>query len=162
PGTVGADVRTARLAVVLGGDVLQQRADRLVPLGRATGHDRGPVQRALLTAGDAHPEEVQALLPQCGLPPAGVLVVRVPAVHHDVARLEQLGQGVDGGVSALPGLHHDHHPARTLQAGDEVGELGGRHEALVTVGSHQLLGAGRGAVVHRHRVAVVGEVAGQV
>ena len=67
------------LAVDLGRDVLEQRSERVVGLRRAAGHDRGPVQRALLAAGDAHPDEVQALAPQRLLAAPGVEEVRVAA-----------------------------------------------------------------------------------
>ena len=73
PGAVGADVRAARRAVDVRGDLLQDRAERLVRLRRPARHDRRPVQRALLAAGDPAPDEVDALLLQRGLPAAGVL-----------------------------------------------------------------------------------------
>ena len=52
-GAVGADVRAARHAVDLGRDLLEDRAERLVGLLGAAGHDRRAEQRALLAAGDA-------------------------------------------------------------------------------------------------------------
>src|SRR6478752_3098345 len=48
PGTVGADVGAARRAVDVRRDLLQDRAERLVRLGRTTRHDGRAVQRALL------------------------------------------------------------------------------------------------------------------
>src|SRR5690606_7482551 len=57
---VGADVRDARLALGDGRDRAQDRAERLPRLGAAAGHDRRAAQRALLAAGDAGPDEVDA------------------------------------------------------------------------------------------------------
>ncbi len=59
-GAVGADVGHARLALGDRGDRAQDRPERLPRLGRAAGHDRGSVERALLAAGDAGADEVDA------------------------------------------------------------------------------------------------------
>ena len=59
-GAVGADVGDARLAVGDRGDRREDRAERLVGLRGAAGHDRRAVERALLAAGDAGADEVDA------------------------------------------------------------------------------------------------------
>jgi hypothetical protein len=129
----------------------------------AADHDRGPVQGALLAAGDTHADEVQALLGQRLLTAAGVPVVRVAGVHHDVALVEQRHQLVDDRVG--PGARLDHHDdrARPPDGGDEALDALAADE--VTLVAELLEQAGhprRGPVVHRDRVPVPGDVAGQV
>ena len=134
-------------------------------LGRAAGHDARPVQRALLAAGDAGADEVQALLAQRLLAAAGVGEVRVAAVDDDVARLEQRRR-------ARRSPRRWPSPAFTMMMtargrssdGDEVLERLGRRRSrprrrTPRPGSVRPRG---GPVVHRDRVAVPGEVAGQV
>ena len=91
-GAVGADVGHARLALGDRGDGLEDRAERLPRLGGAAGHDRRAVQRALLAAGDAGADEVDAGLAHRLLAADGVGEERVAAVDDDVARLEDLGE----------------------------------------------------------------------
>ena len=79
-----------------------------------------PVQRALLAAGHAAADEVQAALAQRGLAAAGVGEVRVAAVDDDVALVQQRDQLVDHRVGGLARLDHDDDRARPLQRGDEV------------------------------------------
>ena len=86
-GAVGADPGAAGLAVDVGGDLFQQRAEGVVGLLRAAGHDRGAVEGTLLAAGDADADEVQVLLGERGFAAAGVLIVGVAGVDDDVARL---------------------------------------------------------------------------
>ena len=118
-GTVGADVGAARHAVDVCGDLLEQRAQRLVGLGRAAGHDRRAVERALLAAGDAGADEVQTTLADGLLAADGVGVERVAAVDDDVAFLHRVGEFVDDGVGGVAGLDHDQHAPRLLQRGEE-------------------------------------------
>ena len=162
-GAVGPDVGAARHAVDVRGDLLEQRAQRLVGLGRAAGHDRRAVERALLAAGDAGADEVQAALADRLLAADGVGVERVAAVDDDVAFLHRVGELVDDRVGGVAGLDHDQHPARLLQRGKEFRDGLAAHElALGTVLVEQRVGLGDRAVVQRHGVAVVGEVAGDV
>ena len=163
PDAVGADVGAARHAVDVRGDLLQQRAERLVGLGRTAGHDRRAVERALLAAGDARADEVQAALAHRLLAADGVGVERVAAVDDDVAFLHRVGELVDDGVGRVAGLDHDQHPARLLQRGKEFRDGLAAHEvALRAVLGEQRVGLGDRPVVQRHGVAVVGEVAGDV
>ena len=163
PGAVGADVGAARHAVDVRGDLLEQRAERLVGLGRAAGHDRRALQRALLAAGDAGADEVQPALADRLLAADGVGVERVAAVDDDVAFFHRVGELVDHGVGRIAGLDHDDHPARLLQCGKEFGDrLAADEVALRAVLLQQRIGLGDRAVVQRHGVAVVGEVAGEV
>ena len=118
-GTVLADVGAAWRAVDMGGDLLQDRAERLVGQCGTARHDRRPVQRAFLAAGDAAADEVDALDLRGRLPPDGVLELGVAAVDQDVAGLQQLGELVDDRIGRAAGLDHDD---------DLAGHLEGRHE----------------------------------
>ena len=164
PGAVGADVGAAGHAVDVRGDLLEQRAERLVGLGRAARHDRRAVERALLAAGDAGADEVQAALADRLLAADGVGVERVAAVDDDVAFFHGVGELVDDGVGRVAGLDHDDHPPRLLQRGKEFRDASPTaHEvALGTVLLEQRVGLGDRPVVQRDGVAVVGEVAGEV
>lgn len=75
PGAVGPDVGATRLTIGVGGDPLQDGAQRLVGLRGASRHDRGPLQRTDLTARDARPDEVETEVTQALLASAGVLEV---------------------------------------------------------------------------------------
>ncbi len=115
PGAVGADVGAARHAVDVRGDLLQQRAQRLVRLGGTARHDRRAVQCALLAAGDAGADEVQAAFADRLFAADGVGVERVAAVDDDVAVFHRVGELVDDGVGRVTRLDHDDHPPRLLQ-----------------------------------------------
>ncbi len=163
PRAVRADVRTARLPVDLRRNALQQRAERLVGLGRAARHDARAVQRALLATGDAAAHEVQPALLERGLAAPGVLEVGVAAVHDHVAGLQQLGELVDHRVRRGARLDHDHQSAGPLQRGHELPRrLGGNEIPLVAELLDQRPRLGGGAVVHGNGVPVPGEIAGKV
>ena len=163
PGAVGADVGAAWHAVDVRGDLLEQRAERLVGLGRAAGHDRRAVERALFAAGDAGADEVQATIADRLLAADGVGVERVAAVDDDVAFLHRVGELVDDGVGRVARLDHDQHAPRLLQRGEEFRDRLAAHEvALRTVLGQQRVGLGDRPVVQRHGVAVAGEVARDV
>src|SRR3546814_1036578 len=57
-GAVVADMGHARLSLGDGGDRCQDRTERRPRLIRPAGHQRRAQQRALLAAGDSHPDEV--------------------------------------------------------------------------------------------------------
>ena len=128
PGTVGTHIRTARRAVDLSRDVLQQRPQRLIRLRRTTGHDRRSVQRSFLTTRHPRPDEVQPLRLQILLPPDRVREVRVAGIDDDVAGLQQRDQLLDHRIRPRARLDHDQHPPRTLQRRHEVRHRLARHE----------------------------------
>lgn len=162
-GAVGADVGGAGFTVDLGADALEHRAEDGVRLRRAAGHDARPVEGALLAAGDARADEVQAAFAQRGLAAAGVGEVGVAAVDDHVAVLEERGELVDDGVGGSARLHHDHEAAGAGERGHELlGRLGRDEGALVAELVHQRAGAAGGAVVDGDGVTVPGEVTGQV
>ena len=119
-GTVLSDPITARLAVDLGGRGLEDGLDVRPGGRRTTGHERGTITSALLTAGNTGTNEEEAL----GLELLGatdrVRVVRVTAVNDDVTllevRQELLNEGIDGRTS----LDEKDDLARTLQLGAEL------------------------------------------
>ena len=76
----------------------QDRAEGHPGLVGAAGHDRRAVQRALLAAGDAGADEVDAGLAHRLLAADRVGEEGVAAVDDDVARLEDLDERVDHGV----------------------------------------------------------------
>ena len=99
-GTVVADVRDTGLALGDRGDRLEDRAEGDPRLVRTAGHDRRAEQCALLAAGDAGADEVDAGLADGLLAADRVGEVGVAAVDDDVARLEDLDERVDHGVGA--------------------------------------------------------------
>jgi hypothetical protein len=106
---------------------------------------------------------VQTALSHRLLASDGVGVEGVASVDDDVAWLHGVGEFVDHRVGGFTGLHHDQHPARLLQRGEELVDGLGAHEiAVVAVLGEQRVGAGDRAVVQRDGVAVPGEVAGDV
>ena len=153
----------ARLALGDRRDRLQDRAQGDPRLVRAAGHDRGAEQGALLAAGDAGADEVDAGLAHRLLAADGVGEQGVAAVDDDVARLEHLHERVDDGVGGAAGLDHDDRGAGLLQRRRELLVGGRRDELRLGVLGEQRLGLRVAAVVHRHRVAfTAGEVAGQI
>jgi len=106
---------------------------------------------------------VEAVSLELGLAAARVREVGVAGVDDDVALLEEGDELGDDGVRRSTGLHHDDDLARPRERGDEVSHRLGRDEvAVVTVVRDERRGLGVRAVVHRHRVAVSCEVAGEV
>ena len=123
----------------------------------------GPFERALLAAGDAGADEVQAALAHRLLAADRVGVERVAAVDDDVALVHHAGEFVDDGVGRVAGLDHDQHPARFLERRDEfVHRLGADELALGAVVRKQRIGFGDRAIVQCDGVAVAREVAGDV
>ena len=123
PGAVGADVGATGFTIHVGGDPLQDRAERLVGLRGSAGHDRGSLQGSDLPSGDPSPHEVQSEVAEALLAAAGVLEERVAAVDDDVPLLEERHEGVDGGVGRATGLDHENDAAGTFQGGDEIRQL---------------------------------------
>jgi hypothetical protein len=121
------------------------------------------VQRALLAAGDARAHEVDAPLAQLPLAAPGVREVRVTAVDDHVTGLQQRGELLDHRVRRLSRLDHDDQAARALQGRHELlGGLGRDEVPLVPELLHQRLRARDRTVVDGDRVAVAGEVPGEV
>ena len=162
-GTVVADVRDARLALGDRCDALEDRAESHPRLVGTAGHERGAEQGALLTAGDAHADEVEAALAYRLLTADGVGEERVAAVDDDVARLEDLHERLDHRIRRTTGFDHDDSGARLLQRGRELPVAERGHEPGLGVISDELVGLRPRPVEHRDRVAFArGEIASEV
>ena len=163
PGAVGADVRATGHAVDVGGDLLEQRPERLVGLRGPARHDRRAVEGPFLTTGDARADEMQSALTHRLLATDRVGVQRIATVDDDVTVLHGVGELVDDRVGGLTRLDHDEHTPRLLQRIEEFGDGLAAHEVAVgAVLGKQRVGLGHGAVVQRDRVAVPGEIARDV
>ena len=93
----------------------------------------------------------------------GVGVERVAAVDHDVALVQERDEIVDHGVDDRARLDQQDDLAGSGECTDELFERLGAAYVLIGRGPlHELLGGRGGPVVHRHRVAVIGEVEHQV
>ncbi|MPM75077.1 hypothetical protein SDC9_122068 [bioreactor metagenome] len=162
-GAVRADPGATGLVAHMGGDGLQHRADDLVAFRGAAGHDGRAGQGAVLAAGHAGADEVEALGRDLLLAADGVAEVGIAGVQNDVAGLEIGKQLLDGRVSGGTGLDHDDDGARMLDRGHEIGDRLRTDElALVAVIGQDLLSLGVGAIEDRNGEPLVGEVTGQV
>ena len=163
PGAVGADVGAAGGAVDLGGDAGEHRLDLGVRLGGAAGHDARALERPGLAARHPGADVADPARLDLRRAPPGVGEERVAPVDEDVALVEVGEELGDGGVDRVAALDHEQDRPRTLDRGDQLlrGVRGG-DRPLAAVRRDELPGARRGAVEHRHRDVVVGEVASQV
>ena len=162
-GAVRANVRAAGHAFVGARDGLEHGADAVVRGRGAAGHDGGTPQGALLAAGDARAHEVQAALGGPLLAADRVGEQGVTAVDDDVALVHEVGELLHDGVRGGAGLDHHDGDAGRAQGRDEVFQRGrGNEGRFVAVLRHELLGASRGPVEDGGRVAVAGQVAGEV
>src|SRR5439155_4041292 len=118
-GAVRADVRHARAGFGPGRDRVEHVADAVPRLVRAARHQRRAVPRSFLAAGDAAADEMDVLLAERGLAPAGVLEMRVPAVDEDVAGIDERGELPDRLIDGSTRGDHHHDPPRTLQIGHQ-------------------------------------------
>ena len=164
PGAAGTHVVHARLAVVgLRRDRLQDRRERVPGLALPAGHDRGPPERALLAAGDAGADVVEAAAGEFLAPPLGVEEPRIAAVDQDVARLQVRLQMRDGAVDGGAGRHHHQDAARPLQHRHQ--RLGRRRQLDVAARGrpgHERLALGGFEIVARDVEPVAFHVEGQV
>jgi len=162
-GAVRANVRGAGDAVVGAGDGLEHGADAIIRGRGSAGHDGGTPQGALLAAGDARAHEVQAAFGGPLLAADRVGEQGVAAVDDDVALVHEIGELAHDGVRRRAGLDHHDGDAGRAQGRDEVLQRGrGNEGRFVAVLRHELLGASRGPVEDGGRVAVAGQVAGEV
>src|SRR5690606_40238987 len=83
--------------------------------------------------GDSRTDEVDSRLAYGLLATDGVGEERVAAIDDDVARLEHLREGVDHGIRALTGLHHDDGGAGLREGCCELLVGGGRYELRLGV-----------------------------
>ena len=82
-----ADVGAAGILAHMGGNGGQEGGGKAVGLRISAGHQGGAVAGALLAAGDAHAQEMDAGLPAAELAGLGLRIMGVSAVDHDVSCL---------------------------------------------------------------------------
>ena len=115
-----------RLALMLGGDRFQDRRDPLPILLGAADHDRGPVPRTLLAAGDPDAEKRK---PHVAHPPRRVVEIGIAGVDDEIVRGEigfEIGYLL---IDRRPGRHHENDGAGTLDRVDESFETLARCDA---------------------------------
>src|SRR5262252_1163342 len=91
-----------------------------ISLARASGHERRPIARSLLTARHSHAKEIHQRLASERFTPNRILEVRIPAVNDDVARREVGHQLLYGLVYRIARLDHQQDAARPLQRPAEL------------------------------------------
>ena len=165
-GAAFAQIGTAGLAIEFGRNRLKDRL-RVLPLRLgAAHHDRGAVPGALLTARHTDAEIADALRGEIGEAAVGVGVERVAAFEDGIALFEQRQQLLDHVVDRLAGLDHDDDRARALDRLNEGFEVGFGDDlaaqTLLAGGDDELVDLAGGAVVHRDRVALLGNVERQI
>ena len=161
---VVADVGDARLALGDGGDRAQDRSERRPGLVRSARHDRRPVQRALLAAGDAGADEVDAGGSRTAFSRRMVSVNSAlpPSMMMSPGSKTFTSSSMTASVPA-PGLHHDQGGARLRERCGEGRVVGAGHEPGLGMLVHQRLRLLVGAVEDRDGVpGAAGEVAGEV
>ena len=157
-GTAGSDVSDTGNAVDLGTDGFEDRLNDLPRAGRTTGHDGRSLAGSLFSAGNAGPDEEQALFAEILGTTLGVDEVGVSPVDDEISFVEQWDKAFDDlvnriaiiGVSAGGRLHKNHDLAGTFEAVDEVFERFGAVEILVGVFVDEILHRLRGPVVDRN------------
>ena len=118
--------------------------------------------RAVLAAGDAHSEEVDAGGLHLVVPPLGVLVERVAAVDDEVAGRQLGREAAEHGVDSAPGRDHHEDVAGRRESVEERVEVGRGRDRVAALGRERGDGVGIevGAGDGDARVAgVEGEVA---
>ena len=132
------------------GDFLKNRADMLVTFAIATGHDAGAPERAFFATADAHAEEFDAGRFEVIDTAFGIGEEGVPAVHDDVAGLEQRLEFVNHRVDGFAGLDHDENPTWPFKVGDEVRDFF-KPFGILALGQFidEVFGLGVGAIIDR-------------
>jgi len=163
--TTGPNEGDARPILRLRGGLLEDVPDVVVGIDVAAGHERGPVPRALLAAGHAHPEVQDPARRGLLDAPLRVLVPLVAAVDDGVAGLEVGGEGLDGGVDGGARLDEEHDGARAGEGEHEAARVAvaqHRQRALVPRAGERGVHLGGGAVVDGDREPLLGDVESQV
>jgi len=118
--TLVTDPVTARLAVALSGDALEDVLN-VGPGGFVTtGHEGGTVAGTLFTTGDTAADEADALLREVAGAAVGVGEVGVTTVNNDVTLLEEGEEGLDEVINGLAGHDEEHNATGTLKLGAEL------------------------------------------
>ena len=160
PGAVGSHPGRAGLALEPRGDRLEDRRHPVPGRPRPAAHDRRAVPRALLAAGDAHPEVGPPGGLGLGGAPAGVVEVGVAGVDEHVVAVEQRPQRGDHLVDRIAGRDHQDDRPRRRDRRDQrlrlsVAVIRRRERARL---GGEALGDPGGAVEDRDREALLGDV----
>lgn len=124
----------------LGGHLGEDRCDARPGLFRATGHHRGAIARAILTARHTHAHVEQAVLGHLLGTTFGVLKPFVATVDDQISRLKVFHKLGDRQIHRLTRLDQHDHLARRLQGGHklaQVMETGQRQIALLFGPGHR-------------------------
>jgi hypothetical protein len=123
---------TARLAIRLGRDGLQNVLDVWPCLLVTTWHDGWTIAGTLLSSGDTSAYESDAFLSQVSASSVGIWVMRVAAVNDDVALLNTslCEESFDELVDSFSGLDEEHHTSWLLELGDEILDAVGANNGL--------------------------------
>ena len=113
--TLGADPVAARLAVRLGGGLLEDLLDVRPRLGVATGHERRAVTGTLLTTGDTRTYEKETFFLKFFGTADRVWVVGVTTIDDDVTRLEMGDELANEVIDSRAGLDEKNDFTRSLE-----------------------------------------------
>jgi hypothetical protein len=156
---------TARLAVRLGRNSLQDVLDIWPCLLVTTGHDRWTITGTLLSSGNTSTHESDALLSQVSASSVGIWVMRVAAVDDDVALLKTslCEESLDELVDSFSGLDQEHHTSWCLELGNEFLDAVGANDGLsLRLVLQEAVYLGDGSVKSHDSEAVVSHVENQV
>jgi hypothetical protein len=110
---------TARLAVALGSNVLENILDEWPSLLVSTGHQRWAISGTLLTSGNTGTDESDALGRQVLCSASGIGEMRVAAINDDIAFLDKWEERLDEVVNWLTSHNKQHDAAGLFELRDE-------------------------------------------
>lgn len=119
---------TARLAVRLGSDALEDILDEWPGLLVTTGHERGTITGTLLTTGNTGSDESETLLGKVLCSAVAVWVVRVSTVNDDVALFDERKQLLNEVIDGRTSHDQEHDAAGGLELGDKLLDGVGTHD----------------------------------
>ena len=129
-GSLVSNPLAARLAVALGGDVLEDVLDERPGLLVSTGHDRGTVAGTLLATRNTGTNEADSLGSQVAGATVAVGEVRVATIDDDVTLLEEREERGNEVVNGRSGLDKEHDSAGRLELRAELLKRLGAHDGL--------------------------------
>ena len=128
----------------------------------ATWHQGRTLEGTKFPTGNPHADEVDPGLVQLGVAGHGVVEVSVPTIDQNVTLVEQRKEGVDNGVSPLPGLDHHQDPARLFQGVYEVFQGVTWNQLLFAVIAHHFVSPFTVTVVNANGETAAFDVQGKV
>ena len=160
PRSVGAEMRHARRALELRGNLLGHRFELGPRMRAAADHHRRAIARPGLATRHAHADEMQPRAFEFGTAAAGVVEIGVAAVDQSVALIQQRFDRLDHRIDRRAGGDHEKNAARAGDGGNEI---------LKPLRPDQALGQRSGlvkerrdpiglSVTDRHGKSIVGQV----